>query len=193
MPMPEKIRVQKQRDFQPQHLLMRVAENALEDAEKKIDGWKNQEIIAITFSALAIEALANSFGNILIPNWINYESLNPIEKLEIICEELEIIPDWSKGYWGAILWLAKFRNDIAHAQPQPIPPYDKILSVKKFNYSFHQEQPDSDLEKQITLGNARRAVKAVSEIKWVFLSKDKCKRFSSLYSDGFSGVASAVV
>ena len=42
MPMPEKIRVQKQRDFQPQHLLMRVAENALEDAEKNIDGWKDK-------------------------------------------------------------------------------------------------------------------------------------------------------
>jgi hypothetical protein len=38
MQTPGKIRVQKQRDLEPQHLLKRVAENALVDAENKITG-----------------------------------------------------------------------------------------------------------------------------------------------------------
>lgn len=188
----EKIRVQKERDFEPQHLLMRVAENALEDAEKKIDGWKNQEIIAITFSALAIEALANSFGSKLNLNSDAFEKNSPILKLEIICKELEIALDWNKEHWATIWWLSNFRNKIAHPQPQSVS-CDEILSLKKFHYTFHQELPPSDLENEITLGKAQSAVKAVREIKWLFLSKDKCKRFASLYSDGFSGKASAVV
>jgi hypothetical protein len=193
MQTPGKIRVQKQRDFEPQHLLMRVAENALVDAENKIPGWKNQEIVAITFSALAIEALANSFGSKLKLCSDDFKSGSPVKKLEIICAELEITPDWSNGHWAAIWWLANLRNEIAHAEPQPLIPYDKILSSDRFHHFFHEELPSSTLENEMTLGNARRAVNAVAEIKWIFLSKNKCKQFSSLYSDGFSGMASAVV
>jgi hypothetical protein len=97
------------------------------------------------------------------------------------------------GHWAAIWWLANLRNEIARTEPQPLIPYDKILSVNKFHHSFHEELPSSILESEMTLGNPRRAVNAAAEIKWIFLSMDKCKRFSSLYSDGFSGVASVVV
>ena len=182
------VRVQKKRVFEPQHLLMRVAENALEDAERKIPGWKNQEIIAVTFSALALEALANSFGCKLISRWDDFESSSPIAKLRIICAELGISADWSTGHWGTALWLVSFRNKIAHARPQPIT-YDEIVSDEKFRRTFHDEPP-SNLENQVNLGNAKRAVRAVDEIKWTFLSKLKALKpgeYSSLYSDGFSG------
>ena len=183
-----KIRVQKTRDFEPQHLLMHIAATALEDAQKKIPGWKNQELVAITFSALALEALANSFGSKLVSRWNDFESSSPIAKLRIICGELGISPDWSKGHWGTALWLVSFRNKIAHARPQPVT-YDKIISEEKFNRTFH-DMPSSDLENQVNLGNARQAVKAIIEIKWSFLSKIKQLKpgkHSSLYSDGFSG------
>ena len=39
----KRVRVQKKRDFEPQHLLLHIAEIALEDAQKKVPGWKNQE------------------------------------------------------------------------------------------------------------------------------------------------------
>ena len=58
------IRVIKKRDFEPQYLLIHITQCALEDAEKKVPGWVNQQFIAITFSALAIEAMANSFGDV---------------------------------------------------------------------------------------------------------------------------------
>ena len=51
--------------------------------------------------------------------------------------------------------------------------------------------PPSDLEAQVNLANAQRAVNAVVEIKWSFLAKMKRLRpmeHSSLYSDGFSGI-----
>ena len=188
----ERIRAEKKRDFEPQHLLMRIAENALQDAEKKIDGWKNQEIIAITFAALTVEALANSFGSKLNLNSNDFEKSSPTRKLEIICEELNIPLDWSTGHWATIWWLSNFRNKIAHPQPQPVS-QSEIISLKKFHYTFHQELPPSDLENEITLGKAQNAVKAIDEIKWLFLSKDKCKQFASLCSDGFSGKASAIV
>jgi hypothetical protein len=182
------IRVQKKRDFEPQHLLMHVAEIALEDAQKKIPGWKNQELVAITFSALALEALANSFGSKLVSRWDGFDSSSPIAKLRIICEELGISPDWSKGHWGTALWLVNFRNKIAHARSQPVK-YDKIISDEKFKRTFH-DAPPSDLESQVNLGNAKQAVNALTEIKWEFLSKLKVLKpgkHSCLYSDGFSG------
>ena len=184
------IRVQKKRDFEPQHLLMHIAEIALEDAQKKIPGWKNQEIVAITFSALALEALANSFGSKLVSRWDDFENSSPIAKLRIICGELGISPDWSKGHWGTALWLVNFRNKIAHARPQLVT-YDKIISNEKFKRIFH-DSPPSDLESQVNFGNAKQAVNAVTEIKWDFLSKLKALKpgkHSSLYAGSFSGNA----
>ena len=187
----KRVHVRKKRDFEPQHLLMHIAEIALEDAQKEVPGWKNQELVAITFSALALEALANSFGSKLISRWDDFESSSPIAKLRIICRELGISPDWSKGHWGTALWLINFRNKIAHARPQSVR-YDKNMSAGKFKRTFH-ETPPSDLEQKVNLGHARQAVNAVVEIKWSFLSKLKQLKpgeHSSLYADDFSGIAS---
>lgn len=186
----KRVRVQKKRDFEPQHLLLHIAEIALEDAQKKVPGWKNQELVAITFSALALEALANSFGSKLVSRWDDFESSSPIAKLRVICNELGISPDWSKGHWATALWLITFRNKIAHARPQSVR-YEQIMSAGKFKRTFH-EVPPSDLERQVNLGHARQAVNAVVEIKWSLLSKLKRlkpREHSSLYSDYFSGNA----
>jgi len=130
------IRVIKERDFQPQHLLIRIAECALDDAEKKIPGWVNQQFIAITFSALAIEAMTNSFGKKLIPRWNDFGTSSPIAKLRIICAELKIEPDWAREPWETILWLVKFRNKIAHAQPESVV-FDKEFPIDQYPKTFY--------------------------------------------------------
>jgi hypothetical protein len=178
------VRVVKERDFEPQHLLIHIARCALEDAEKKVPGWGNQQFIAIAFSALAIEAMANSFGQRLITRWVDFESSSPIAKLRIICAELKIQPDWAREPWGTVLWLVKFRNKIAHAQPESVV-YDKEFPIEECSKTFH-DSPPSKLEAQATLANARRAVKNTNEIHRIFLSKLKPGQHPSLFSDGFS-------
>jgi hypothetical protein len=50
-------RVQQDRDFKPYHIQIGSAKIALESAEARTPGWLYYELTAITFSALAIEAL----------------------------------------------------------------------------------------------------------------------------------------
>src|SRR6478736_259908 len=94
------IRVRQDRNFCPHHVLIGVAKSALERAQKKEPGWLYDELVAMTFSAMALEALANAFGERLVVRWKDYESASPIAKLRVVATRLEIpLPDLEKNPW----------------------------------------------------------------------------------------------
>ena len=181
---PEQIRVLKEREFSPHHILIGAAHVALEDAEKKIPGWVHFELVAITFSALALEAVANSFGEKFIIRWKDFESSSPIAKLRLVCSRLNIAPDFEQEPWSAALWLVAFRNKVAHAKPEMIKT-DEIFAADEYAKSFH-EYPPSRIEEMVSLENAKRSVKAIEKILELFLSKLTLEEMGGLFSDSFS-------
>jgi DNA-directed RNA polymerase subunit L len=193
---PEQIRIRKERDFKPHHFLIYAARVGLEHAEevtkeeKGISVWTPHELTAITFSAFALEAIGNSFGEKLVKRWKDFEYSSPIAKLRIVCAQLNIEPDFGGEPWATALWLVAFRNSIAHAKPRFIKT-DEVVPASEYNFWHLHSDPQSEIEKQITLENARRAVKAISEILDQFYLKIKKEDRGSLFFENSSGMASS--
>ena len=184
----DKVRVQREREFAPHHILIGAAKIALESAEIKTPGWLYYELTAITFSALSLEAITNSFGEKLVTRWSDYESASPIAKLRIICSRLEIEPNFEIEPWSTTLRLVKFRNKVAHAKPESIN-FDQTMTDEEFE-KIRFEFPRSKLEMQISLENAKRSIFAIDQILNLFYPKLTLDEKNGLYFDGYSGMTS---
>lgn len=185
--MSDKLKVTRIRTFAAHHMLIGAAKCALEDAEKKMPGWFYSELIVLSMCALSIEAICNVFGKHLIQDWTVYKTKSPKEKLEIICRNTDIPYDKNQEPWSTAMWLCKLRNDIAHAKPEFV---DKTYIWTRKEYENRRmDYPQSKLESHITLGNARRALRAIESIKDIFCDKIPPEMRRGLVSDGWSGSA----
>lgn len=159
------IRVKTQRRFNPHLLLMRGAYHLLGRAEERPDGWYYEWLGALTLSALAIEAIGNSYGQVLIPHWSRWarrQRRSPIQKLERVARSRGITPDFGEPPWLTIRKLKKFRDSVAHANRNHlIVEQDRTLS----DYQAIMYAPlESTLEKTITEEFARESYEAVQRV-----------------------------
>jgi hypothetical protein len=90
--------------------------------------------------------------------------------------------------WRTVKWLVGFRNDVAHAKLEPKPiKTDEVIALSEYNFWHLHETPPSEIEKQITLENARRSVRTVEKILDQFYSKMTPEARRSLFFEDFSG------
>ncbi|RXK56075.1 hypothetical protein ESB00_09420 [Oleiharenicola lentus] len=138
---------------------------------------------------MALEALANAFGERLIPRWKDYESASPIAKLRIVVVNLKMPePNFETDPWAAVIWLVKIRNKVAHAKPEYIK-FDKTMSRAEFERQRF-DAPTSKLELEISLENAERAYKTIDVIFELLCKHTPIEQLDGLLSDGFSGTVS---
>lgn len=69
-----------ERHYSAHHTLLRVARFELAKAERKEVGWFDSTFVALTFSALAIEALSNAIGDRIVPDWKDFETAAHLRK-----------------------------------------------------------------------------------------------------------------
>lgn len=171
-------------------MLIRTAaiaqERAKEKRRNKQPGWMFDELIAMTFAALSIEALCNSIGDRIIEDWDkDFESASPNAKLRILAKRLDIRYDKDKDPWVGARELAKFRNLVAHAKPQ------LVIEEKEMNQEQYDrrlfEVPQSKLERLVTAANADRAVRTVEQLKDLLIKKLEPEQKLGLSVDGWSG------
>ena len=179
--MRETIKVQSERFYSEHHRLLRIARHSLGNAKKKEPGWADDEFLAITLSALAIEAIYNAVGERAVNKWENFESCNPTAKARIICTHLHIKYDSSREPWATLLWLSIFRNLVAHPKAATIAE-SKVVSEQDHAQGTHRTAPKSKLEKRVTLQNAEKAIKAVDVALSLF-----CEKLSIEDQFGISG------
>lgn len=165
----DQIRVTQQREFAAHHMLLRCAGHALLEAKKGNPGSFNHSLAAITFSALAMEALGNAIGARLIAQWDDYESLNPYAKLRFLAERLGVNFDLQLRPWSTLKWLHRFRNMIAHPRSEAVN-VERIVPVSKAE-TTRRRAPDSKLEREISVGNAEKAVGALNEVMHLLCDK----------------------
>ena len=164
--------------------MLRIARLELEKAKEKKPGWANSVFIAITLSALAIEALANAVGDRVIVNWPDHERERPLRKLEIVAAHLDVPHSYKAEPWKTIKWLSKLRNDLAHAKPEKVKTNKLISAASKS--AERADAPDSQLEKQLTVGKAKSAYDAVEALKLALCDKIPAEKRFGLFSDGWS-------
>jgi hypothetical protein len=140
--------------------------------------------IVLTFSALAIEALANTIGDRMISDWKDFESASPQAKVRLLAEQLGILYSSDSEPWRTIRWLGKFRNLIAHPKPETVL-NERLITEREAN-DVSSNPPKSKLERDVTVGNAERAFKAVENAKLKFLEKIPADKQLGLYSDAWT-------
>jgi hypothetical protein len=177
-----------ERHFSAHHMLMRVAHHKLTDAEETNLGSFNNSLVAITFSALAIEALGNVIGERIIDDWKDYESASPLAKIRLLAGHLGVPYEPQKEPWSTLRWLARFRNQIAHPKPQLV--VDERLINQHEAQKRPNDPPASKLEREITVGNARRAVEAVSTLNRLLFEKMPPDQRFGIFADGWSTTTS---
>ena len=166
---PSHVRQTQVRDYSAHHSFLHVAELELELAKPGTNGSFNHALVALTMSALAVEALANAIGNRAVPDWEDFESCAPFAKLRLIAERMGLAYANDKEPWGTVRWLCRFRNRLAHAKPERITLTRIVTQEEHAQRSFLP--PTSKLEVEITEQNARRAVAAVSNLKYMLCNK----------------------
>jgi hypothetical protein len=180
-----------ERQFSAHHMLIRAAVIARDRGSEKKPGWMFDELSAMTFSALAIEALCNSIGHRVIDDWDkDFESASPNAKLRILTKRLEIKYDKNKEPWAGARELIKFRNLVAHAKPQLIVE-EKLMTQEEYDKRLF-DIPQSKLESLITAANADRAVRTVEKLKELLIEKLDPEQKLGLALDGWSGSTSAL-
>lgn len=165
-PSPNHYLAQERRYFSAHHLLLETAREAAESPREDPAGQRQAALTSIVMSALTVEGLANAAGNLVIERWADFDRLPPLPKLRLICQALNI--DMQPGHqpWQSIGWLAQLRNRIAHPQPEDVHSR-RWLNAAEARAQQHKTEidiPDSKLEKELTLTNARHAVAAVDAL-----------------------------
>jgi len=182
--------VNRSRDYYPHHTLLSAAYMNLELAETEESGSHYTQMAAILFSGLAIEALANSFGERYVKNWDDYETSRPIAKIQIVCEVMGAGFDEEKQPWCHLRWLIRFRNRLVHAKPEMVR-IEKEMSRDEWNRE-RMSVPNSKLEKEISLANAKRAVDAAHLIRDLLCEQISEDDLNNLRADGWSSNASVI-
>lgn len=188
--MNKRLKVTRKRRFSAHHMLIGAARLAVEDAESRRPGWAYDELTAVTLSGLAIEALCNAVGEAILKDWGDFEGCSPNAKLRLLCEHLKVPYDKTKEPWSSARWLIGLRNKIAHAKPQIV---EEEHNWTRQEYDKRRtEEPKSALEREITLGNAKRALKSAEDILLKLCEVIPDEYSFGLYSDGWEGSASVI-
>lgn len=186
----EKVRVQRTRNYKPHRHLQSAAELALESAESERPGCYFDQLSAILLSALALEAMGNTFGALLYDNWDDFESSSPIAKIRLVADKLDVVIDRTQEPWAAMPWLIKVRNRLAHGRPESVD-FDKTMTRKEAD-KIRYETPESKIEKEITLMNAKRACRVISQIYDLLFEALPDDLQSDLFGDSWHGSISVV-
>lgn len=182
---PRKLKRTQERNFSAHHMLIQVAKRANEVAAKRQRGWFFDNLVTMTFSALAIEALCNSIGERVVEGWSDFENASPNAKLRLLTNRLEIKYHKDNEPWATARWLVRFRNLVAHAKPELIVQEAVITQEQHDKHEF--DVPESRLEKMVTTGNARRALRAAEQIQEQLVKKIPPEEALGLMVDGWSG------
>jgi hypothetical protein len=166
---PRKFKRKQERHYSAHHTLLHVANLHLAKAELREPGWFYDAMITITFAALAIEAMTNAIGDCIVSDWKDFESLSPSAKARLLAENLKLEYSGTSEPWRSIKWLGKFRNQIAHPKPEHVVHEQLITDAECDNIPF--EPPKSKLEREVTLGNAKRGLKAATDLKILLCEK----------------------
>lgn len=181
-----KLKAQSQtREFSGHHMLLHAANLLAEKASFEEEGRFNHCLAAMTMSSLAVEALLNAVGKRSVPDWGTFERANPGEKIRQLHGVLNFSYDPKVQPWETLRTIGKFRNSIAHVKPEPVSEVRHFSDPAPPDILF--ARPLSKIEREITVGNARRYVDAVQSLKRILCDALPVGRRSGIYVDSWGG------
>lgn len=122
-------------------------------------------LAATTLLALSVEAITNTIGELVVPNFTDFESSSPKAKIRIICERTGIDFTRNEYPFVEIFQLLKIRNKLAHPKFQPLRYESETMAIEQARDHYNKlGELLSDIETALTPDLAQRWLKAVLEL-----------------------------
>ena len=182
---PSLFRKTEERTFFAHHMLLHAASLAIAEAEANELGRFNKCLSAMVMTALAVEALANAVGHRAIEDWATFERKRPGQKIDLLVNRLAVLRDETMEPWTTLRFLGGLRNDIVHAKPEEV--FKEVLLPEAGLSKTAFATPLSALEREITLGNAKRTYSAVHALKGLFTDALPPEARFGIYVDMWQG------
>ena len=161
-----------------------ISMHQIEQARKEEDGHKFRWIVpAMVFSAFELEAMCNSFGSALFPQWEEYEQLKLKGKVLLISNAYELEVDFGIEPWQTINEVIKFRNDLVHSKPRAIKETQTLVKMDNGNL-LGALYPDTKARKKAATQNysiekAEQFADAVKQVHYMWIHHSLSKQLPS--------------
>ena len=176
---------QQEREFFAHHMLLHAASLEVEQAERRELGQFNKCLAAMVLSALAVEALANAVGTKAGIYTDAFERASPLDKIDRLVAHLRISRVSTREPWTTVRYIVRFRNAIAHPKPETVITKQLLPEAALEKQLF--DTPLSKLEREISVGNARRVYRAVEKLKVLFEEALPEDQRLGIFGDVWSG------
>lgn len=161
-----------------------ISIHQIEQAKQEEDGHKFRWIIpAMVFSAFELEAMCNSFGSVLFPQWEEYEQLKLKGKVLLISNAYGLKVDFGMEPWQTIDEVIKFRNNLVHSKPRTIKETQTLVKMDNGNL-LGALYPDTKAKKKAatqsySIEKAEQFANAVKQVHYMWINYSINKQLPS--------------
>lgn len=162
------VEVRQERNYAPHKNLMIIARDSEQACRPDPQGnpspaWQSHTAVAMTFTALALEGLANTLGVALCPTWIDTYERKPLDdKFKAIRRLLGINIDWNKHPWSSLTNLIEFRHAMVHPKHELV--VEGPFTAAAEHLPEFLDFPLSSVERAMTPENALLAIRTFDDI-----------------------------
>lgn len=157
-----KAEIKRERQVNTFNDLSNANSHMLEVARKQDSGCFYDYMSCLIFAAFTFEAYLNHVGHSLFTFWKDIESISTESKLNVICTQLNIKPDFSRRPYQTLKKVLKFRNAIAHGKSEFI--FQEKQVVKGEIEEIRRNHPLTKWEELCTLKNAEESYEDIRAI-----------------------------
>lgn len=161
-----KAKVIQERVFLPYKIFLDSSSHFCEEMKRKdYVSWYDL-LAAITILGLSVEALVNTIGVLVIPDFKDFESSSPKAKLRILCEKSGIEFNRNKSPFLEVINLLKVRNQLAHPKFQVLHYESKEMPLELAQKHYEEiGEILHDIEKSLTPEFAKKSLEAVLSLE----------------------------
>lgn len=135
-------------------------------SEKDYVSWYDL-LATVVISGIALEALVNTFGEILINNFGDFESSTPVAKVRLLCNELEIEYNKQKKPYCDLIRLVRARNKIVHPKHKVLSSQSKEMPLKEADRELRKDVL-TEAERSLNPIIAKQSLQAVKSLRKIF-------------------------
>jgi hypothetical protein len=174
---PSKVQVLKERTINTYSELWHGLGVLLQRSKNETLGSYWLRMSSLILTAFSFEAYLNHIGQKLFACWPIFEKLvSPEDKLDIVCEKIEIDLLKGKRPRQTVRELFKFRNDLAHGRTVTVPQKKNAIcdvDLDQYFEEFFIQWPLATWEKYCSENNAVRARDDIKQIMQLIHEKVK--------------------
>jgi hypothetical protein len=162
-------KVVQERVFFPYTPYIESAKHFCEELTRKDYVSWHDLLAATTLLSLSVEAIANTIGELVVPDFRDFESSSPRAKIRIICETIGLEFDRNKSPFIETLHLLKIRNQLAHPKYQRLHYESKNMPLEQAQKHYNDlGEILHDIEKALSPEFAKTSLAAVTRLAGKF-------------------------